>query len=75
MIGGFNVLGSLFFGWAGQRWNKLALLGGIYILRSLALAWYFMLPGRDGRSCPVADFKLVEFFIPPSAAVMGVRYP
>ena len=28
MIGGFNVLGSLFFGWAGQRWNKLALLGG-----------------------------------------------
>lgn len=44
MIGGFNVLGSLFFGWAGQRWNKLALLGGIYILRSIALAWYFMLP-------------------------------
>jgi predicted MFS family arabinose efflux permease len=44
VIGGFNVLGSLFFGWAGQRWNKLALLGGIYIARSLALAWYFMLP-------------------------------
>ena len=44
MIGGFNVLGSLFFGWAGERWNKLALLGTIYILRSLALAWYFMLP-------------------------------
>jgi predicted MFS family arabinose efflux permease len=42
MIGGFNVLGSLFFGWAGGRWNKLALLGGIYILRSIALAWYFM---------------------------------
>ncbi|MGM4871310.1 putative MFS family arabinose efflux permease [Bradyrhizobium sp. i1.4.4] len=47
MIGGFNVLGSLFFGWAGQRWNKLALLGGIYILRSLALAWYFMLPATS----------------------------
>lgn len=44
VIGGFNVLGSLFFGWAGQRWNKLALLGMIYILRSLALGWYFMLP-------------------------------
>ncbi len=42
MIGGFNVLGSLFFGWAGGRWNKLVLLGGIYIVRSLALAWYFM---------------------------------
>src|ERR1700675_4269520 len=43
-VGGFNVLGSLFFCWAGGRWNKLALLGGIYIFRSLALAWYFMLP-------------------------------
>ncbi|QHO77280.1 MFS transporter [Bradyrhizobium sp. CCBAU 051011] len=43
MIGGFNVLGSIFFGWAGQRWNKLALLGGIYIFRSIALAWYFTL--------------------------------
>ena len=41
MIGGFNVLGSLFFGWAGGRWNKLMLLGGIYVVRSLALAWYF----------------------------------
>jgi predicted MFS family arabinose efflux permease len=44
MIGGFNVLGSIFFGWAGQRWNKLALLGGIYIFRSIALGWYFTLP-------------------------------
>lgn len=42
MIGGFNVLGSLFFGWAGGRWNKLVLLGLIYSTRSLALAWYFM---------------------------------
>ena len=29
VIGGFNVLGSLFFGWAGGRWPKLALLGAI----------------------------------------------
>jgi predicted MFS family arabinose efflux permease len=42
MIGGFNVLGSLFFGWAGGRWNKLVLLGAIYITRSLAIAWYFI---------------------------------
>ena len=34
MIGGFNVLGSLFFGWAGGRYNKLLLLGGIYTTRS-----------------------------------------
>ena len=50
MIGGFNVIGSLFFGWAGQRWNKLALLGAIYIFRSLALAWYFMLPATPATT-------------------------
>lgn len=48
MIGGFNVLGSLFFGWAGGRWNKLLLLGGIYFLRSCTLAWYFMAPPTPG---------------------------
>jgi predicted MFS family arabinose efflux permease len=42
MIGGFNILGSLFYGWAGGRWNKLLLLGGMYTLRSLGIAWYFL---------------------------------
>src|SRR5246127_3673714 len=37
MIGGFHVLGSLFFGWAGERGEKVALPGGIYFFRSLAL--------------------------------------
>lgn len=41
LIGGFNVLGSLFFGWAGGRYNKQALLGCIYMLRSLMFVWYF----------------------------------
>ena len=50
VIGGFNVLGSLFFGWAGGRWNKLALLGGIYIFRSIALAWYFTLPATPATT-------------------------
>jgi predicted MFS family arabinose efflux permease len=44
VIGGFNVLGSLFFGWAGGRWPKPVLLGMIYISRSIVLGWYFMLP-------------------------------
>lgn len=42
MIGGFNILGSLFFGWAGGRWNKLVLLGCIYFFRSIILALYFV---------------------------------
>jgi MFS family permease len=44
VIACFNVLGSLFFGWAGGRWSKQALLGMIYTLRSLGLCVYFMLP-------------------------------
>jgi len=44
LISLFNVVGSLFFGWAGGRWSKLALLGMIYISRSLVLGWYFILP-------------------------------
>ncbi|MDF1856317.1 MFS transporter [Pseudooceanicola sp.] len=42
IIGGMNVLGSLFFGWAGGRWNKQVLLGIIYLSRSLLMAWYFL---------------------------------
>lgn len=41
MIGGFNILGSLFFGWAGERWSKTGLLGVLYISRSFVLAWFF----------------------------------
>lgn len=55
MIGGFNVLGSLFFGWAGGRWNKLALLGAIYVARSLVLAWYFVVPPTPGSTLVFAS--------------------
>jgi predicted MFS family arabinose efflux permease len=58
VIGGFNVLGSLFFGWAGGRWSKQALLGAIYIARSAVLGWYFI-------SAPTPAGTLVF------AAVMG----
>ena len=44
VIGIFNVFGSVFFGWAGGRWSKLVLLGGIYVTRSLVLAGYFVAP-------------------------------
>jgi MFS family permease len=40
----FNIAGSLFFGWAGGHYSKLALLGAIYFSRSVVLGWYFMLP-------------------------------
>jgi predicted MFS family arabinose efflux permease len=49
-IGAFNVLGSLFFGWAGGRWNKAALLGGIYLVRSLVLGLYFAWPPSEAST-------------------------
>jgi predicted MFS family arabinose efflux permease len=43
-IGLFNVGGSYLFGWLGGRYSKRALLGGIYVLRSLFMAAYFTMP-------------------------------
>ena len=48
VIGVFNVFGSLFFGWAGGRWSKQALLGAIYIARSIVLGWYFVAAADAG---------------------------
>src|SRR3546814_12407895 len=48
-IGGFNVLGSLFFGWAGGRWNTEMLLGLIYISRSATIWVYFVQPPPPDR--------------------------
>jgi predicted MFS family arabinose efflux permease len=44
LIGLFNVGGSYLFGWLGGIYSKRVLLGGIYILRSLAITVYFTLP-------------------------------
>lgn len=44
LIGLFNVAGSYLFGWLGGRYSKRALLGGAYILRSLFITAYFVLP-------------------------------
>jgi predicted MFS family arabinose efflux permease len=49
-IGAFNIAGSLFFGWAGSRWSKPALLGGLYVTRSLVLLWYFATPPTPGAT-------------------------
>ena len=42
LIGLFNVIGSYLFGWLGGIYSKRVLLGGIYLLRSLAITAYFL---------------------------------
>ena len=44
LVGLFNVIGSYLFGWLGDRYSKRMLLGGIYMLRSLALFMFFSFP-------------------------------
>jgi predicted MFS family arabinose efflux permease len=43
-IGMFNVLGCYVLGWLGGRYPKHILLGLTYVLRSIALTVYFMVP-------------------------------
>lgn len=65
-IGAFNILGSLFFGWAGGHFNRLLLLGGIYILRSLGMAWYFMaLPTPESTLAFAAIMGFLWFGVSP----------
>jgi predicted MFS family arabinose efflux permease len=61
VIGLFNVIGSWWFGWLGDRYSKRTLLGSIYIVRSLAMAVYFLLP--------VSPASTLTF-----AAVMGLTW-
>jgi len=44
VIGGVSGIGSLLTGWLGGRYPKHILLGLLYILRSLMIAVYFVLP-------------------------------
>jgi len=44
LVGLFNVLGSYLFGWLGGLYSKRFLLGGIYVLRSIFIAAYFIVP-------------------------------
>jgi len=43
-IGGVNCIGSWLFGWLGGKYPKHILLGLLYILRSIALFAYFVVP-------------------------------
>jgi MFS family permease len=43
-IGMFNVAGCYILGWLGGRYPKHILLGLVYVLRSIAITAYFILP-------------------------------
>ncbi len=61
VIGGFNAVGCYVLGWLGDRLPKHVLLGSVYILRSLTIVVYFMIP-------PSTTTTLIF------AAVMGILW-
>ncbi len=56
IIGAFNIAGSIFFGWAGGWWNKQALLGIIYLCRSVILTAFFITPPTPESTIVFACF-------------------
>jgi MFS family permease len=50
VIGGVSAVGSLITGWLGDKYPRHILLGLLYILRSLMIAAYFMLPPSPGST-------------------------
>lgn len=79
-IGAFNVLGSLFFGWAGGRAPKGVLLGLIYVVRSLVLGLYFAWPPSEASTLVFAAIMgFLWLGVAPLVAgavgeMFGIRY-
>lgn len=80
VIGAFNVVGSYLFGWLGGKYPKHVLLGLIYVLRSLALGAYFVLPPTTGSTLAFAAVMgLLWLGVVPLvsgivASLFGLRY-
>ncbi len=47
LIGFFNIIGSFGAGWLGGRFRKKRVLTGIYLARSIAIAFLMILPTSD----------------------------
>ena len=50
VIGGFNAAGCYLLGWLGDKFPKHILLGTVYILRSLLIVVYFMIPATPAST-------------------------
>lgn len=50
LIGLFNIVGSIFFGWMGGRWRKKYVLTGLYLARALLFTVFIMLPVTPGTA-------------------------
>ncbi len=80
LIGGTNVVGSLLFGWLGSRYSKRGLLAFQYLLRTVAIALYVLLPITALSTCIFAGVIGLTWMgtVPLTsgliAQMFGIRY-
>jgi len=87
-IGLFNVGGLYLFGWLGGRLPKQRVLGAIYILRSLLMVAYFVVPPSPASTLvfaaamgtlwlgvvPLVSGLVVHLFGPRYMALSGIAF-
>jgi len=80
VIGGFNAAGCYFLGWLGGKFPKHVLLGVVYILRSVSIIIYFVLPPSPATTLIFAAVMgLLWLGVAPLvnglvAQIFGLRY-
>jgi len=81
IIGGVSALGSLATGWLGGKYPKHILLGLLYILRSVVIAFYFVTPPTPASTLLFSAVLgmlwwpgLVPLVSGLVAEIFGVRY-
>jgi MFS family permease len=76
VIGLFNVIGSISSGWLGERMPKRYLLSAIYLLRSLAVAAFIMLPASTAATLVFgASMGLLWLStVPPTSALIVLMF-
>lgn len=76
LIGAFNIIGSLGSGFIGQRYSKPAFLSLIYVLRSVAIACFLLLPKSPTSviifACVMGLLWLST--VPPTNALVAVMF-
>ena len=80
MIGLFNILGSLLFGWLGDRYRKKYLLSWLYGLRAVVISGFLIIPLTEatamlfGALIGVVWLGTVPLTSGMVGQVFGVRY-
>lgn len=80
MIGGFNMAGSVVFGWLGDRYRKKYLLSFIYLMRAVTIALFILLPITQvsalvfGAAMGLLWLSTVPLTSGAVAQIFGVRY-